>query len=41
MVRAGEVAGNLDEVLERLADFLDGAQKLKARSRRRWSTRSS
>jgi general secretion pathway protein F len=31
MVRAGEVAGNLDEVLERLADFLDGAQKLKSK----------
>ncbi len=31
MVRAGEVAGNLDEVLDRLADFLDGAQKLKSK----------
>jgi type II secretory pathway component PulF len=31
MVRAGEVAGNLDEVLERLADFLDSAQKLKGK----------
>ena len=30
MVRAGETAGNLDEVLTRLADFLDGAQKLKS-----------
>ena len=29
MVRAGEVAGNLDEVLTRLADFLDSSQKLK------------
>jgi len=31
MVRAGEVAGNLDEVLDRLADFLDSSQKLKAK----------
>lgn len=31
MVRAGEVAGNLDEVLERLADFLDSSQKLKGK----------
>ena len=31
MVRAGEVAGNLDEVLVRLADFLDGAQRLKSK----------
>ncbi|HET9619720.1 MAG TPA: type II secretion system inner membrane protein GspF [Kofleriaceae bacterium] len=31
MVRAGEVAGNLDEVLIRLADFLEGAQKLKSK----------
>jgi general secretion pathway protein F len=31
MVRAGEVAGNLDEVLTRLADFLDSAQKLKSK----------
>jgi general secretion pathway protein F len=31
MVRAGEVAGNLDEVLTRLADFLEGSQKLKAK----------
>jgi general secretion pathway protein F len=31
MIRAGEVAGNLDEVLERLADFLDGAEKLKSK----------
>ena len=31
MVRAGEVAGNLDEVLERLADFLENAQKLKSK----------
>jgi general secretion pathway protein F len=31
MVRAGEVAGNLDEVLQRLADFLEGAQKLKSK----------
>jgi general secretion pathway protein F len=29
MVRAGEVAGNLDEVLGRLADFTDSSQKLK------------
>jgi general secretion pathway protein F len=31
MVRAGEAAGNLDEVLTRLADFLEGAQKLKSK----------
>jgi len=31
MVRAGEVAGNLDEVLNRLADFLDNSQKLKSK----------
>lgn len=31
MVRAGEVAGNLDEVLDRLADFLESSQKLKAK----------
>jgi general secretion pathway protein F len=31
MVRAGEVAGNLDEVLIRLADFLEGSQKLKSK----------
>lgn len=31
MVRAGEVAGNLDEVLMRLADFLEGSQKLKSK----------
>src|SRR5262249_1471025 len=31
MVRAGEVAGNLDEVLGRLADFLENAQKLKSK----------
>lgn len=31
MVRAGEVAGNLDEVLDRLADFLDSSQKLKSK----------
>jgi general secretion pathway protein F len=31
MVRAGEVAGNLDEVLTRLADFLEAAQKLKSK----------
>jgi general secretion pathway protein F len=31
MVRAGEVAGNLDEVLGRLADFLEGSQKLKSK----------
>jgi general secretion pathway protein F len=30
-VRAGEVAGNLDEVLTRLADFLEGSQKLKSK----------
>src|SRR6185436_12747419 len=28
MVRAGEMAGNLDEVLLRLADFLESANKL-------------
>ncbi|MBE7453275.1 MAG: type II secretion system inner membrane protein GspF [Kofleriaceae bacterium] len=31
MVKAGEVAGNLDDVLNRLADFLDSSQKLKAK----------
>jgi general secretion pathway protein F len=31
MVRAGELAGNLDEVLTRLADFLESAQKLKSK----------
>lgn len=31
MVRAGEVAGNLDEVMMRLADFLEGSQKLKSK----------
>ena len=31
MVRAGELAGNLDEVLMRLADFLEGSQKLKSK----------
>jgi general secretion pathway protein F len=31
MVRAGEVAGNLDEVLVRLADFLENTQKLKSK----------
>jgi general secretion pathway protein F len=31
MVRAGEVAGNLDEVLRRLAEFLEGAQRLKGK----------
>ncbi|HVV87017.1 MAG TPA: type II secretion system inner membrane protein GspF [Kofleriaceae bacterium] len=31
MVRAGEVAGNLDEVLTRLADFLDSSQRLKSK----------
>jgi general secretion pathway protein F len=31
MVRAGELAGNLDEVLERLADFLETSQKLKSK----------
>src|SRR5215475_11548812 len=31
MVRAGEVACNLDEVLARLADFLGGSQKLKSK----------
>jgi general secretion pathway protein F len=31
MVRAGEIAGNLDEVLTRLADFLDASQKLKSK----------
>ena len=31
MVRAGEVAGNLDEVLSRLADFLESSQKLKSK----------
>lgn len=31
MVRAGEVAGNLDEVLMRLADFLESSQRLKSK----------
>jgi general secretion pathway protein F len=31
MVRAGEIAGNLDEVLTRLADFLDSSEKLKSK----------
>jgi len=31
MVRAGEVAGNLEEVLNRLADFLENSQKLKSK----------
>jgi general secretion pathway protein F len=31
MVRAGEVAGNLDDVLGRLADFLESSQKLKSK----------
>jgi len=31
MVRAGELAGNLDEVLSRLADFLESSQKLKSK----------
>src|SRR5687767_11499305 len=31
MVRAGETAGNLDEVLSRLADFQDSSQKLKSK----------
>jgi general secretion pathway protein F len=31
MVRAGELAGNLDEVLTRLADFLESGQKLKSK----------
>ena len=31
MVRAGEIAGNLDEVLTRLADFLEASQKLKSK----------
>ncbi len=31
MVRAGEVAGNLDEVLGRLADFIESSQKLKGK----------
>ena len=31
MVRAGEVAGNLDEVLSRLADFLEASGKLKSK----------
>jgi general secretion pathway protein F len=31
MVRAGEMAGNLDEVLVRLADFLESANKLRSK----------
>jgi general secretion pathway protein F len=31
MVRAGEVAGNLDDVLIRLAEFLESSQKLKSK----------
>jgi len=31
MVRAGEVAGNLDDVMIRLSEFLEGSQKLKSK----------
>src|SRR5690606_20078072 len=31
MVRAGETAGNLDEVLDRLADFMESALKLRSK----------
>lgn len=31
MVRAGELAGNLDDVLSRLADFMESAQRLKSK----------
>ena len=31
MIRAGETAGNLDDVLARLADFMESAAKLKAK----------
>jgi general secretion pathway protein F len=31
MVRAGELAGNLDDVLSRLADFMEAAQRLKSK----------
>lgn len=31
MVRAGETAGNLEQVLQRLADFLDGQVRLKSK----------
>ena len=31
MVKAGETAGNLDEVLARLADFMESGEKLKAK----------
>ena len=31
MVRAGEAAGNLDDVLGRLADFMEASQRLKSR----------
>jgi general secretion pathway protein F len=31
MVRAGEVAGNLDQVLTRLSDFLENSQKIKGK----------
>jgi len=31
MVRAGETAGNLDEVLNRLAEFMESSQKLKSK----------
>lgn len=31
MVKAGETAGNLDEVLSRLADFMESGEKLKAK----------
>jgi general secretion pathway protein F len=31
MVRAGEMAGNLDEVLSRLADFMESADRLKSK----------
>ncbi len=31
MIRAGEIAGNLDAVLVRLADFLDNSQKIRSK----------
>jgi general secretion pathway protein F len=31
MVRSGETAGNLDAVLERLADFMDQQQALRSK----------
>jgi type IV pilus assembly protein PilC len=40
MVHAGEIGGVLDIILQRLAEFMEKAQRSRARSRARWSTRS-